>query len=454
MLGDECGDFFDAVVGHEERAQPDGAIEHLVQLLDIGDAFRLRQLEKFLVEPLGRHRHLARRHDVLDRQRRLVLDRLLDRIFVEIAALVLRAENLERAFALLGLGDRRPGEADDRGVRHGGHQVGAEVLSDRTMRLVDEDVDVVAGAAVLPDRLKLVDHRDDQAAKIRIEQLLQFGLGVGALGGDVLLLHFAEQSLDPALHLAFEFGAIDDEDHRRVLEPLLLSSRISLRRGQQREGLARSLRVPDEAARLCRIGASGHDRVDGAALMLPQHRFLGLAVLNVEQNPMLQRAQKIRALEEGLHREAIGLVRRLLPARHVAAGGVPGDAVPVIEQVGDVEELRRADQFRRLDLVAAQLLDAALDRIAILGVLVLDDADRNAVDEEHHVGAIALAGGRLQRPFPRDVKDVASVCSKSISCDAAMALFVLVVPAVARRAATPASPDCPRSSAGWHRAFR
>ena len=44
--------------------------------------------------------------------------------------------------AVLAIG--RAGEADDRGVRHGRHQVGAEVLGDRAVRLVDEDVDVVA----------------------------------------------------------------------------------------------------------------------------------------------------------------------------------------------------------------------------------------------------------------------------------------------------------------------
>ena len=58
----------------------------------------------------------------------------------------------------------------------------------------------------------------------------------------------------------------------------------------------------------------------------------------------------------------------------------------------------------------------ALDGVAVLRVLVLDDADRNAVDDEHDVGAVALASGRLERPFPRDVKGVgARHCSKSMS---------------------------------------
>ncbi len=59
----------------------------------------------------------------------------------------------------------------------------------------------------------------------------------------------------------------------------------------------------------------------------------------------------------------------------------------------DVEDLRRADQFGRLDLIAAQLLDAALDGIAVLRVLVLDDADRHAIDAEHDVCPITFAGG-------------------------------------------------------------
>ena len=296
------------------------------------------------------------------------------------------------------------------------------------MGLVDEDEDVVARARVLPDRLELVNHRDDQAAEVGVEKLLKLGLGVRSAHRDVLLLHFAEHALDPALQLPFELGPIDDEDHGGVLEALLLFE-DQLRGREQRERLARALRVPDEAARLGRVGAARDDRVDGAPLMLPQDRFPRLAVLDVEQNPVLERAQEIRALEERLHREAIGLVGRLLPARHVAAGGVPGDAVPIIEQVRDVEHLRRADQFRRLDLVSAKLFDAALDGVAVFRVLVLDDADRHAVDAEHHVRPVALAGGRLQRPFPGDVKDVRVGVLEVDELDAAMALLGLVVPA-------------------------
>ena len=61
-----------------------------------------------------------------------------------------------------------------------------------------------------------------QAAEVGVEQLLQFGLAVSPLDGDVLLLHLAEQPLDPALELSLQFGAIDDENHGAVSESRLV----------------------------------------------------------------------------------------------------------------------------------------------------------------------------------------------------------------------------------------
>ena len=103
---------------------------------------------------------------------------------------------------------------------------------------------------------------------------------------------------------------------------------------------------------------------------------------------------------------AVLLVRRLLPFRHVAAVRVPRHAIPVVEQVGDVEQLGCPDQLRRFLLVSLELGNAAVDRRTVGGVLVLDDADGNAIDDEHHIRPVALARRRLQFPFPGDVKDV------------------------------------------------
>ena len=105
--------------------------------------------------------------------------------------LVFGAEYFERTLALGRLGNRRARETDNRSVRHCGHHVGAEVLGNGAMRLVNKNEDIVAHAAVFADSLKLVNHRDDQPAKIGIEQTLELGLGIGALGDDVEGLHFA-----------------------------------------------------------------------------------------------------------------------------------------------------------------------------------------------------------------------------------------------------------------------
>ena len=185
--------------------------------------------------------------------------------------------------------------------------------------------------------------------------------------------------------------------------------------------------MPDEAAPPGRLRASRHDALHGAALVLAQHGFAGLAVLDVEENPVAQRAQEIGGLEKRLHREPVAVVWALLPARHEAARGVPGDAVPVIEQVGDVEQLGGSDQFGRLLFVAPQLRDAPLDGVAVRRVLVFDDGDRHAVDDEHHVRATALAGRGLGRPFPGDVQNVVVRCVKIDQPDGAVALFGVVM---------------------------
>ena len=50
MIGDECGDLFDAVVRGEEGAEADGSVEDLVELIYVGDVLQLGEGEKFPVE--------------------------------------------------------------------------------------------------------------------------------------------------------------------------------------------------------------------------------------------------------------------------------------------------------------------------------------------------------------------------------------------------------------------
>ena len=158
MLGDERGDLLNAVIGSEEGAQADSSVEDLVELVDVGDALHLGEGEKFLVEPLCRYRHFAWGHGVADRQRCFVLNRLGDGVLVEIVQLVIDSEYLEGAFSVRSLVNWRAGESDDCRVGHGCHQIGAQFLGDRAVRLVDKYVHVVAGIGVFLHPLKLVDH--------------------------------------------------------------------------------------------------------------------------------------------------------------------------------------------------------------------------------------------------------------------------------------------------------
>ena len=162
--------------------------------------------------------------------------------------------------------------------------------------------------------------------------------------------------------------------------------------------------------------------------MLAQHGLPRLAVLDVKEDPVAQRAQEIGRLEEGLDGEPIAFLRLLLPARHESARDVPGDAVPVVQQVGDVEELRQSHQFRRFLLIAPQLGEAPLDGVTVLGVFMLDDGYRQAVDHEHHVRTVALARRRFELPFPGDVKEVGPRTLKIDDLDGPLTLLGLVVP--------------------------
>ena len=303
-----------------------------------GDALRLGQGEELAVESRRRDRHLAGHHHVADWQRRFVLDRLGDGVLVEIAQLVVGAEYLEGALPLGRLVDGRAGESNDGCVGDGRHQVGAQVLGHRTVRLVDEHVDVVTSVGILLQPFELVDHGQDQPALVGSEQLPELGLGTRTPDRNVLLLHLAQQPLDPALELSFQFHPVHHHDHCRRAE-LLLSFQDQARCGEQREGLAGALRMPDESPLLRRLQAALDDAVDCAALVLAQHAFPGLSVFDVKEDPVAQRAQKIGRLEERLDGESIARLRMFLPACHEAARGIPGNAVPVIEEMRDVEEL-------------------------------------------------------------------------------------------------------------------
>ena len=153
------------------------------------------------------------------------------------------------------------------------------------MCLVDEHVDVVPGIGILLDALELVNHRKDQAALAGFKQIPKFGFGTGPPDRDILLLHLAEQPLDPTLELSLKLGPVHDHHDRRRMK-LFIALKDQSRGREQRKGLAGTLRMPDEPAALRRLGAAFHNTVDRTTLMLPEHRLSRLTVLDVEENPV------------------------------------------------------------------------------------------------------------------------------------------------------------------------
>src|SRR6266511_4007081 len=137
-----------------------------------------------------------------------------------------------------------------------------------------------------------------------------------------------------------------------------------------------------------------------------QKTVLQLIVLDVEQEPLPQQLEEVRDTEEAVDRLSVGLGRLDLPFEDGLAGVVPGDAVVVLDEVGDVEHLGHHHQLRRVDFVAAQLGDGAGQGIAFVGILVLDDGDRDAVNKEDDVGAVAFAAGSPRSPLIGDVEAI------------------------------------------------
>ena len=160
-----------------------GAVKDGVQFLHVADALRFRQVQKPLFQRFAVYQQMRRRQGVMELDRRAVFDRLGDGILVEVALPIVHAEYFEGALALRGPVNRRAGEADIGGIRQSAHQVVAEMPAGGTVGLIDQDDDVLAAVQVGGDVVKLVDHRHDQAAIVRGQDVLQLMSCCRDLGG-------------------------------------------------------------------------------------------------------------------------------------------------------------------------------------------------------------------------------------------------------------------------------
>ena len=250
-----------AVGGLEERLQAHRPVEDPVQLLDVAHPLGLGEAEKLPLQLLLRHPDVVRRERVVEREGRAVLDRLGDRVLVEVAPLVVPAEDLESALAIGDPVDGRPGEADERRVGQRADQVVPEVAAGRPVRLVHEDEDIRPGAEVGVRLVELVDGRDDQAAVVGMEELAEPRLGRRRLEREAVGPQVLEE-------LALQLVPVDQHEDGRLLEHGI--GQDLLRRRHHRQGLARALGVPDEAPAPRRVERPLDHLLDGPRLVLAE----------------------------------------------------------------------------------------------------------------------------------------------------------------------------------------
>ena len=78
----------------------------------------------------------------------------------------------------------------------------------------------------------------------------------------------------------------------------------------------------------------------------------------------------------------------------------------MFDQVRDVEHLRRDEHFRCLGVVARELRERFLHRVAHRRAFRLHERDRHAVDQKHDIRAVGFLRAIAVAPFVGDLEDV------------------------------------------------
>ncbi len=252
---------------------------------------------------------------VEDRHRRLVLNRLLDGVGVDVGA-----ERAQRAAVLLV--DRGAGEAEEAGVRQRLPHVRGEAAVLRAVGLVHHDEDVgrlgqrrvhrrtPPGASRARNLLELLDRGHHRLAGRMLQnppQVLHarspFGIREPARG-------------EHARDLPVELGAVGDDDHGRLLLRLVAAQLEG--QPQHREALARPLRVPDDAAplaRFLRLSNAPQRLVRGHELLVAGQLADGAAALDLEHDEVADDVEQVPRFEESVQQDVL---RRRLPPELVA----------------------------------------------------------------------------------------------------------------------------------------
>jgi hypothetical protein len=240
MFCDETGDFIHPLAVLEHIGQGDGAVEDAVEFFHVGHALQLRRRPEVLFHRLAVGDQVVGRQLIVQRNGGAVFDGFADGVFVEIPLGIVGAEGLEGTAAMRGAVNGRAGEAEEGGVGQRAHQVVAQVAAGGAMGFIHQHEDVGAGVQVGRDVVEFVNHREDQAARIGLEQVAQVTFGERQV-------HLPEADRFQVLEeLALQFVAVHDEQDSGVLEGGRFEQQTG--QGEHGVGLAGALRVPDQAA--------------------------------------------------------------------------------------------------------------------------------------------------------------------------------------------------------------
>ena len=331
--------------------------------------------------------------------------------------------------------DRGPGEADEGGVGQCVAQVFGEAVADLTGRAVQTRLETVLAAVrfvrdhhdIAPvaqqridrfprGRRELVNGREDHPAGGAVQRLAQV-LATGRLGRRLadqvrILREGAEQ-------LVVQIVAVGDDQDGWVLQFQAAHQLPGIEDHQQ--ALARALGMPDHphppipaavvlhSAQSIGLRVLIDARIDlGNGPHRGCHGELHRVELVIPGNDLDQAAAGVAEHDEGLEQvqEAAALAdpldqdrefRRRLRRDAAPIGGPPGHeafrirrqrADACAQPVGCHQDRIGAKQRGNLRLVGLELIEGGVQgRLLVPGVLEFDHHQRQAVDEQHHIGA-------------------------------------------------------------------
>lgn len=125
--------------------------------------------------------------------------------------------------------------------------------------------------------------------------------------------------------------------------------------------------------------------------MLLQDELAQFFILLGEQDVILEQFQHARNVKEAFD---FGLQLPhllMLPVKEIAAHRVPGRAIVKAKRIGSGKGHFGDEQFRCLDVVAANLVNAQGDAFVFICILTFHHQHRDAVDEKDHIFAVAIA---------------------------------------------------------------